>query len=80
MPQTVVSSSMVPFATQLSETVFSLLHETARREGRQVQDIVEDALLEYISARQHCKTRRHVAEALEASMAEFDSLYDKLSR
>jgi len=47
-------------------------HEEGALEG--------EALREYFEARQKNKPHRQVMEALQASMAEFDSLYDELSK
>lgn len=80
MTQAAASPSKVKFATQMSEDMLALLRDTAKQEGRQIQSILDEALREYFEARQKNKARRHVAAALQASMAEFDSLYDELSR
>ena len=74
------SNNKVKFATQMSEEMVSLLRETARSEGRQIHAILDEALREYFEARQKNKPRKHVVEALKASMAEFDSLYSELSK
>ena len=80
MTQAGTVSTKVKFATQMSEDMLLLLRETAKQERRQIQSILEEALREYFEARQRTKARRHVVEALQASMAEFDSLYDELSK
>ena len=80
MTQASTASPKVKFATQMSEDVLTLLRETAKQEGRQIQSILDGALREYFEARQQNKARRHVVSALQASMAEFDSLYDELSK
>ena len=75
-----VSNNKVKFATQMSEDLAFLLRETAKSEGRQIHAILDEALREYFEARQKNNPRKHVVEALKASMAEFDSLYAELSK
>lgn len=80
MTQTVVAIPKVKFATQMSEDILTLLRETAKQEGRQIQSILDEALREYFEVRQQNKARRHVVSALQASMTDFDVLYDELSK
>ena len=80
MTQAIATQPKVKFATQMSADILALLRDTAQQEGRQIQAILDEALREYFAARQKNKPRRHVVEALQASMAEFDALYDELSK
>ena len=80
MTQSVAASPKIKFATQMADDILALLRETAKQEGRQIQSILDEALREYFEGRQQNKARRHVVSALQASMAEFDLLYDELSK
>ena len=80
MAQAIATPPNVKFITQISADLLALLRDTAQQEGRQIQDILDEALREYFEARQKNKSCRHVMETLQASMAEFDSLYDELSK
>ena len=47
MSQAIAVTPKVKFATRMSEDVLTLLRETARQEGRQIQSILDEALREY---------------------------------
>ena len=70
----------VKFATQLAPDVLEALHRMSAAEGRQLQAILDEALREYIENKRAGSPRRHVLNALRASMAEYDSLYEALAR
>ena len=70
----------VKFATQLAPDVLETLRRISADEGRHLQAILDEALREYFESRQAGKPRKHVLNALQASMAEHDSLYEALAR
>jgi len=70
----------VKFATQLAPDVLETLRGMSADEGRHLQTILDEALREYIANRQAGIPRKHVLSALQASMAEYDSLYEALAR
>lgn len=75
-----MSQAKIKFATQLSPDVLEALRQMAIKEGRHLQAILDEALRAYIEEKQGVKPRRHVLSALQASMAEYDSLYEALSK
>jgi len=74
------AAKKVKFATQLAPDVLETLRRMSADEGRHLQAILDEALREYIEHKQSGKPRRHVLNALQASMAEYDSLYEALAR
>jgi hypothetical protein len=70
----------VKFATQLAPDVLEALRRMSVDEGRHLQGILDEALREYIENKRTDKPRRHVLSALQASMAEYDGLYEALAR
>lgn len=69
----------VKFATQADPNLLAALRKIAGDEGRQLQSLVDEALREYIERKQGTAPRKHVMQALQASMRQFDGLYRELS-
>ncbi|WP_058554180.1 hypothetical protein [Thiohalocapsa sp. ML1] len=73
--------------TMLGETLSSVasvetlaaLREIARRDGRDLEAVVDEALRDYVERRTECP-RRHVFGALAESVREFDDLYRALAK
>ena len=81
MPTTTSSDTgKVKFATQLSPDVLIQLKETAKKEGRQIQAVLDEALREYFQSRQQQRPRSHVMKALRASIRQHDALYKELAK
>jgi hypothetical protein len=70
----------VTVATQADPDRLATLRKIAGDEGRQLQSLVDEALREYVDRKQGKAPRRHVMQALQASMSQFDSLYRDLSK
>jgi hypothetical protein len=70
----------VKFATQADPELLTTLRKIAGDEGRQLQSLVDEALREYVERKQGNAPRRHVVQALQASMGQFDALYQELSK
>ena len=68
------------FATQIDEQVLRDVRLLAETEGRQLQAVIEEALVELIESRKRSKARPHVMTAYQASHARFASLYEKLAK
>jgi hypothetical protein len=68
------------FSSQVSADVLASLRQFAVSEGRQLQDVIEDALREYLKREQTKKSRQHVISAFASSLDEFDSLYKELAK
>jgi len=60
--------------------VLESLRRMSADEGRHLQTILDEALREYIENKQTGAPRKRVLSALQASMAEYDSLYEALAR
>lgn len=70
----------VKFATQADPELLTTLRKIAGEEGRQLQSLVDEALREYVERKQGKMPRKHVMQALQASMGRFDGLYRELSK
>ncbi len=70
----------VKFATQADPELLATLRKIASEEGRQLQSLVDEALREYVERKQGTTPRRHVVQAMQASMGQFDGLYRELSK
>jgi hypothetical protein len=68
------------FASQADPEILAAMRAVAAEEGRQLQAVLEDAMREYLARRSGAAVDPAVAEALAASIAEFDSLYERLAR
>ena len=68
------------FASQADPDVLAGMRAAAEAEGRQLQAVIEDAMREYLDRRASDRPRPQVVEALAESIAEFDSLYERLAQ
>lgn len=68
------------FASQADPEVLAAMRALAATEGRQLQAVIEDAMREYLDRRNGERPRQHVMEALAESVAEFDTLYERLAK
>ena len=80
MQQTQERHNRVKFATQANPELLESLRRIAATEGRQIQALVEEALSEYVERKQGNTPRKHVLQALKASMDTYDSLYKELAK
>jgi hypothetical protein len=67
------------FATQVNSKILSAVRRLARREGRQLQVLVEEALADLIEKRRKATPRAHVMGAYLASHEKYAPLYKKLA-
>ncbi len=74
MPQT-----REKFATQLDSALVADLRVLAKQEGRQIQALVEEAVVGLLEERRQGKARPHVMAAYQKSHARFAQLYRKLA-
>lgn len=70
----------VKFATQADPELLDILRQMASLEGRQLQALVDEALREYVERKRGNAPRKHVMQALDASLLEYDELYRKLAK
>lgn len=74
-----MSKEFVKFSSQADAEVLSSIRMIAEQEGRQFQSVLDEAFNDYIEKKQQSKPRKHVMDALAASMQEYDYLYKKLA-
>jgi hypothetical protein len=68
------------FATQVDPDVLAHIRNLAQQEGRQLQALVEEALVDLIEKRKNARPRANVMAAYQASHARYGSLYQKLAK
>jgi hypothetical protein len=74
-----MSQTREKFATQVNSEVLSAVRELAQREGRQIQALVDEALVDLIEKRKKAAPRAHVMGAYLGSHEKYASLYKKLA-
>jgi mRNA-degrading endonuclease RelE of RelBE toxin-antitoxin system len=67
------------FASQIDSELLAELRRLAREEGRQIQAVLEEALLDLLEKRRHAKPRRHIMVHYQSSHETFAELYKKLA-
>ena len=70
----------VKFASQADPQVLDELKDIARKEGRQFQSVIDEALRDYIEKKQTGQARKHVIAAYEESLSKFGKLYTALAK
>ena len=68
------------FATQVNPETLAQIREIAAREGRQLQALVDEALVDLVEKRKQDRPRRHVMAAYRGSLQPYDELYKKLAQ
>lgn len=68
------------FSSQAAPEVLAALREIARKQGRQFQAVLDDALRDYIDRQRQARPRRHVLTAFADSVQEFEALYRELAK
>jgi len=67
------------FATQVDSEVLAAVRTLAQNEGREVQALVEEALVDLIEKHSRPEPRAHVMDAYHASHERYAPLYKKLA-
>ncbi len=67
------------FATQVNSETLAALRDLARKEGRQLQALVDEALADLVEKRDQARPRSHVMAAYRDSLREYAPLYKKLA-
>jgi hypothetical protein len=67
------------FATQIDSEILSEVRAIAQTEGRHLQIVIEEALVDLIEKRKQGRPRARVMAAYEASHEKFGTLYKKLA-
>lgn len=73
------TSSKAKFATQVDAGVLEEVRALAETEGRQIQALVNEALVDLLEKRKQSSPRPHVMAAYQASHDRFGPLYKKLA-
>jgi hypothetical protein len=68
------------FATQVNSETLAAIRAIAQNEGRQLQALIDEALLDLIEKRKNTKPRAHVMAAYLNSHDKYSELYKKLAQ
>ena len=68
------------FATQVDADLIAAVRGIAREEGRQVQTLIDEALVDLVEKRRLGKPRKHVMAAYRSSLQRYGKLYSKLAQ
>ena len=69
----------VKFSTQVNPEVLAAVRSLAKAEGRQLQALVDEALVDLLEKRSSGRPRAHVMAAYQTSHDKFSGLYKKLA-
>ena len=75
-----MSQTREKFATQVNAETLGSIRAIAKKEGRQLQVLVEEALADLIEKRKQARPRPHVVAAYLSSHSTYDELYKKLAK
>ncbi len=68
------------FTTRVDARTLAELRELAKAEGRQLQELVDEALSDLVEKRRLGRPRAHVMEVHQRSHARYAELYKKLAQ
>jgi hypothetical protein len=68
------------FATQVDAELLAKTRAIAESEGRQLQSVVEEALVDLVEKKTKSKPRSHVMAQYQASLSQFGPLYERLAK
>ena len=68
------------FATQVDSEILSAIRAIAQSEGRQIQELVNEALADLIEKRKNTRLRPQVMAAYLASHEKYGEFYEKLAK
>jgi len=67
------------FATQVNSEILRSVRSIAKKEGRQLQVLIDEALADLIEKKKQSRPRAHIMAAYQASHEKFAPLYKKLA-
>jgi hypothetical protein len=73
------AQSLEKFATQVDANTLATVRDLAKTEGRLLQALVNEALVDLLEKRRRAVPRASVMEAYQASHATYAPLYKKLA-
>lgn len=68
------------FATRVNSETLAAVRRLAEKEGRHLQALVDEALVDLLEKRRLGRPRSHVMEAYERSHEKYAELYKKLAQ
>jgi len=68
------------FATQVDSGVLVQVRELAKNEGRQIQALVDEALIDLVEKHRKSRPRPHIMASYQASHGRYSDLYEKLAK
>jgi hypothetical protein len=74
-----MSKTKEKFATQVDSKVLKAVRSLAEKEGRQIQTLVDEALVDLLLKRKNITPRAHVMANYLASHEKYAPLYKKLA-
>jgi hypothetical protein len=75
-----MSQTRKKFATQVNAEILSSIRTIAKKEGRQLQALVDEALADLIEKRKQVRPRPQVMASYLASHDKYGELYKKLAK
>jgi hypothetical protein len=76
----VMSVPLAKFATQADPAILEEVRAIAAREGKQLQNVIDEALRDFVEKRKRGRPRPEVLTALGESLAQYDALYRELAK
>lgn len=73
-------SSRTKFATQIKPEILERTRELAAKEGRQIQSLVEEALIDLIAKKEKPRLGMTFEEAHQHSIERFSTVYERLAK
>jgi len=70
----------VKFATQVRSGTLARVREVAEADRRALQEVIEEALTEYLERREPGYVRPEVMDLLDVSINRFSPLYERLAK
>ena len=75
-----MSQTREKFATQVNAVILASIRTIAKKEGRQLQALVDEALADLIEKRKQARPRPHVMATYLSSHDKYGELYKKLAK
>jgi hypothetical protein len=75
-----MSGAKEKFATQVTSQILAEVRALAHSEGRQLQALIDEALVDLLEKRKNTRPRLHVMSAYLASHEKFAELYRRLAK
>lgn len=70
---------LVKFSSQVDKKLLLTLKAIASKQGRRLQDVLDEAMRDYVEKENSGKARKQVIEAFSDSVLKYGSVYKKLA-